>query len=117
LGETSVQIGVSILASRQRTSSSCLRCFRTNKKSTKKDEKEAEELVNEFKKLNTTISVILGGCTGYIQLLDVSVNKVMKSFIRQYEEDHYDANLGDWDEGKYSARDRRVLITHWVAKA
>jgi hypothetical protein len=68
--------------------------------------------VNEFKKLNTTISVIPRGCTSYIQLLDVSVNKIIKSLIQQCKEDHYNANSGDWDEGKYSARDRCVLITH-----
>jgi hypothetical protein len=37
--------------------------------------------VNEFKKLNTTISVIPGGCSSYIQPLDVSINKMMKSLI------------------------------------
>jgi hypothetical protein len=42
--------------------------FATYKKSTKKDEKEAKDLVNEFEKLNTTISVIPRGCTSYFDL-------------------------------------------------
>lgn len=58
-----------------------LYAFVLRKKSTKKDKKEVEDLVNKFKKLNTTISVIIRGCTSYIQLLDVSVNKIIKSFI------------------------------------
>jgi hypothetical protein len=58
-----------------------LDAFALHKKSTKKDESEAEDFVDEFKKLNTTISVIPKGCTGYIQLLDVSINKIMKSII------------------------------------
>jgi hypothetical protein len=68
--------------------------------------------VDEFKKLNTTISVIPRGCTSYVQPLDVSINKIMKSIIQQCEKDHYDANPEEYDEGKYSASDRRVLVTH-----
>jgi hypothetical protein len=94
-----------------------LDAFAPHKKSTKKDKIEVRDLVDEFKKLNTTISVIPGGCTGYVQPLDVSINKIMKSIIQQCEEDHYDANPEEYSEGKYSAGDRRVLITHWVAKA
>jgi len=94
-----------------------LDAFAPHKKSTKKNEEEVDDLVDEFKKLNTTISVIPGGCTGYVQPLDGSINKIMKSIIQQCEEDYYDANPEEYDEGKYSASDRRVLVTHWVAKA
>jgi hypothetical protein len=94
-----------------------LDAFAPHKKSTKKDETEVGDLVDEFKKLNTTISVIPRGCTGYVQPLDVSINKIMKSIIQQCEEDHYDANPQEYNKGKYSPGDRRVLITHWVAKA
>jgi hypothetical protein len=66
--------------------------FAPHKKSKKEEVKETESLVEEFKKLNTTISVIPGGCTGYLQPLDVSCNKIIKNIIRQCEEDHYDAN-------------------------
>jgi hypothetical protein len=91
--------------------------FAPHKKSKKEEVKETKSLVEEFKKLNTTISVIPGGCTGYLQPLDVSCNKIMKNIIRQCEENHYDANPNEWDEGKYSPGNRRVLVTHWVAKA
>jgi hypothetical protein len=94
-----------------------LNAFELYKKSKKKGEEEVEDLVDEFKKLNTTISIIPRECTSYIQPLNVSVNKIMKDIIQQCEEDHYNAYAEDWDEGKYSLRDRRVLITHWVAKA
>lgn len=69
-------------------------------------------MFDEFKKLNTAISVIPRGCTSYIQPLDVSINKIMKNIIKQYEEDHYNANPEEYDESKYSASDRRVLVTH-----
>ena len=45
-----------------------------------------------LKDLNTTTSIIPGGCTGYVQVLDVSVNKIIKDLIKQFKEDHYDAN-------------------------
>jgi len=40
--------------------------FAPHKKSKKEEVKETKSLVKEFKKLNTTISVIPGGCTGYL---------------------------------------------------
>jgi hypothetical protein len=80
-----------------------LDAFAPYKKSTKKDEEEVEDLVDEFKKLNTAISVIPRGCTSYIQPLDVSINKIMKNIIKQCKEDHYNANSKEYDEGKYSA--------------
>jgi hypothetical protein len=94
-----------------------LDAFEPHKKSRKQEEKEAGDLVDEFKKLNTTISVIPGGCTGYIQPLDVSINKIVKNIIKQCEEDHYDVNPNEYANSKYNPGDRRVLVTHWVAKA
>ena len=39
---------------------------------------------------------------------------IKQAYTKQQEE--Y-ANLEKWEHGKLSASDRRVLITHWVAKA
>jgi hypothetical protein len=38
----------------------------------------------------TTLSVIPGGCTGYIQVLDVSLNKPLKALIKEEHDDHFD---------------------------
>jgi AMMECR1 domain-containing protein len=65
-----------------------LDAFALYKKSTKKDKSKAEDFVDKFKKFNTTISIIPRGCIGYIQPLDVSINKIMKSIIQQYKEDY-----------------------------
>jgi len=89
-----------------------LNAFAPYKKSTKKNEKEVEDLVNKFKKLNTAISVIPRGCTSYVQLLDVSINKIIKNIIKQCKEDYYNANPKEYNKGKYSASDCRVLVTH-----
>jgi hypothetical protein len=37
----------------------------------------------------TTLSIILRGCIGYIQPLDVSLNKPMKALIKEEHDNHY----------------------------
>jgi phosphoribosylaminoimidazole carboxylase (NCAIR synthetase) len=57
-------------------------------------EQEGNMLIKEeFAKLNTTISIIPRGCTGYVQVLDVLVNKIVKLYIEEYEQEYYDNNL------------------------
>jgi hypothetical protein len=82
-----------------------LDAFEPYKKSKKQEEKEVDSLVDKFKKLNTTISVIPKGCTSYIQPLDVSINKIMKNIIKQCEKDHYDANPNKYAKSKYNPSD------------
>ena len=72
---------------------------------------------NEFKRLNVTTSIILGGCTSYVQVLDVSVNKIIKLYIEEYEDLYVDEHFDEWKAGKYAVGDRRILLTQWVAKA
>jgi hypothetical protein len=43
----------------------------------------------------TTLSVIPGGCTGMIQVLDVSINKLLKDLIREEQDNHYDLHIED----------------------
>jgi hypothetical protein len=69
------------------------------------------------KRNRTTLSVIPGGCTGYIQPLDVSLNKPLKALIKEEHDDHFDQHIDEWQAGKFSVGDQRVLLTHWVAKA
>jgi hypothetical protein len=65
----------------------------------------------------TTVSVVPGGCTGMVQVLDVSLNKPLKDLIKQEQDDHYDRNIEEWQQEKYNIGERRILLTHWVAKA
>ncbi len=92
---------------------------KTDSQRTKREneEQKVQRLRQILKDLNTTTSIIPGGCTGYVQVLDVSVNKIIKDLIKQFEEDHYDANPEEWKAGSYSKGDRRVLLTQWVGKA
>ena len=43
----------------------------------------ADKVKDTFKRYNATIVVIPGGCTSVLQPLDVSINKPVKSILRQ----------------------------------
>jgi hypothetical protein len=47
-----------------------------------------------------------------VQVLDVFVNKLVKQYIEEAEEEWIDKNIEAWKEGKFSIGDRRVLMTH-----
>jgi hypothetical protein len=47
----------------------------------------------EFKKLNVTLSLIPGGYTGYVQVLDVAINSLLKALIQKLKEIYIDRNL------------------------
>jgi len=80
-----------------------------------KEEKLQQELRDTFAKLKVTLSLIPGGCTGYVQVLDVLINKLIKQYIEEYEDLWVEQNFELWQSGKWSIGDRRVLMTHWVA--
>jgi len=81
------------------------------------EEQPQQELRNKFSKLNVTTSIIHSSCTGYIQVLDVSVNKIIKQYIEEFEDLHIDNHIEQWKARRYSVGDRRILMTEWVAKA
>ena len=59
--------------------------FRAHKKKVDSN-KAKEDFYTELAKLNTTVSIIPAGCTGYLQALDISCNRILKSYIRRAEE-------------------------------
>ena len=69
-----------------------------------------------LKEQKTTLSVIPGGCTGYIQPLDVSLNKLLKDLIQEEMDNYYDQHIEDWQKEKFNIGERRILLTHWVSK-
>lgn len=81
------------------------------------EEKLQQELREAFAKLKVTLSLIPGGCTGYVQVLDVLINKLIKQYIEEYEDLWVEQNFELWQSGKWSIGDRRVLMTHWVGQA
>ena len=45
------------------------------------------------------------------------INKLIKAYIEEYEDQWIKEHFNEWEAGKWSVRDRRVLLTKWVAKA
>jgi hypothetical protein len=52
------------------------------------EEQLRHELKAEYELQNVLVSIIPGGGTGYVQPLDISVNKLLKGLIRNQEEEH-----------------------------
>jgi hypothetical protein len=74
-------------------------------------------LREEFKKLNCTTSYIPGGCTGFVQVLDVALNKELKALVAQQASNHADKFHDKYERGDFTVSDRRVLLTFWVGEA
>jgi hypothetical protein len=77
-----------------------------------KEEKLQQDLRDELGRLKVTLSLIPGGCTGYVQVLDVLINKLIKAYIVEYEDEWIKENFEAWEAGKWSVGDRRVLLTY-----
>jgi hypothetical protein len=76
-----------------------------------------QQLRSEFKKLNYTTFYIPGGCTGFVQVFDISLNKLLKALVAQAAADHADKYYKRYIIGDFIVGDRRVLLTKWVAQA
>ena len=70
-----------------------------------------------LKKTKTELVNIPPGCTSRIQPLDVCFNKPFKDAIKMQFEKYIDENLDKYKDNKFTASDRRILITKWVANA
>ena len=73
--------------------------------------KGQQDFVTELKKLNTTISMIPPGGTGYVQVCNSFTNKKIKELIRDYKSVYYDQNEAKWKASKFTISERRVLLT------
>jgi hypothetical protein len=70
-----------------------------------------------LKAQKVTISVVPGGCTGMVQVLDVSLNKPLKDLIQEEQDNYYNTYIDEWQQEKFNVEERRILLTHWVARA
>lgn len=70
-----------------------------------------------FRKLNITAFFIFFGCTGYVQALDVAINKPWKNRISELADLAYEKDLDKWKKGTYTVGERRIMLTHWVGQA
>ena len=65
----------------------------------------------------TSLMNITGRLTGYIQVVDVGVNKPFKDEVRKQSEQHMNDNLDIYTSGKLTAGERRILVPKWCANA
>jgi hypothetical protein len=93
-----------------------LDAFSAHKKSTNEIQAQ-EDFVAELKKLNTTVSMVPSGGTGYVQVCDGFANKKIKELISKQEEIHYDQYEAEWKASKFTVSDRRVLLAQWTLEA
>ena len=76
-----------------------------------------KSLRDEFKKLNYTISYIPSGCTGFVQVLNVGLNKELKALIAQKASNYANKYYNRYKASDFTVADRRVLLTYQVVKA
>jgi hypothetical protein len=69
-----------------------------------------DTVLAEFKYINCICSFIPGGTTGFIQVCNVGINKVLKKRISDLADIHYDAHEQQWMENKYIVGQRRVML-------
>ena len=72
---------------------------------------------DELKRYNTVMSVIPGGCTKYLQPLDVCINKPFKAFFRQLYDDWLRKGEFDYTSGgriKVPSHKQQIL---WIVQA
>ena len=62
------------------------------------------------------MSVISEGYTRIVQVLDISINKLLKDLIKEEQDNHYDCHIEAWQQEKYNIEEHRVLLTYWIAK-
>jgi len=71
-----------------------------------------KSLRDEFKKLNYTISYILSGYTGFVQVLDIGLNKELKALIAQKAFNYANKYHNRYEASDFIVADRRVLLTY-----
>lgn len=69
-----------------------------------------------FCDLNITFLFVLSGCTSYLQVLNLAINKLLKHWVSEFADIHYEENLDKWENGKYLVGDRQIILTQWVKK-
>ena len=71
----------------------------------------APKVKKYLKKCKSQLVNIPGGLTGYVQVIDMVVNKPFKAYIQRLSEKHMEENLEDYVGGKISVSERRILTT------
>ena len=68
---------------------------------------ETPKVKKYLRRSKTQLVNIPGGLAGYVQVLDVVVNKPFKAYVQGLSEKHMEENLEDYVGGKIGASERR----------
>ena len=63
-----------------------------------------------YRSMNITTSFVPGGCTGFIQVLNVAINKPLKQRIEDLADEHYDKHHKKYAFRKYTVDKRCVIL-------
>ena len=77
----------------------------------------SEDIKEHLRKMETTMGVIPGGCTKFLQPLDVSINKPFKSFFREYCDEWYRKGDFEYSKGGIIKPASRKLQVKWVVES
>ena len=76
-----------------------------------------EKIKKALKKMNTVMGVIPGGCTKFLQLLDVSISKPFKTIFPELYDEWYRKGEFEYTKGGVVKPPNYVLQIHWIVNA
>ena len=76
-----------------------------------------EKIKETLKKMNTVMGVIPGGCTKFLQPLDVSINEPFKTIFRELYDEWYRKGEFEYTKGGVVELPNYVLQIQWIVDA
>ena len=76
-----------------------------------------EEFKQKLQELSTAYVFVPGGCTSLVQPVNVVFNAPFQTALEKIAQKHMLENLDLYVHGKFTASERRVLLSKWVGEA
>ena len=79
--------------------------------------KQTDKVKRLLARTKTVLVNVPGGCTSFVQVLDVCINKPFKDYVKEQSEKHVFENIDKYSKGKIRVMERRILLTKWCGEA